>query len=181
VYICPELRLIYLAQPRTASRACSQFLQAQTPLRRTGGHHDMDLAELRFRRRDGWKVVTTVRNHWDIIVSWWHHNPRWFNPPQGTNDFGLYAREFTRSRDNHYVRAHRMYWEFQPEATDIVRYESLWDDLARVTGLPVTDQERQHFIGKSDRKPYREYYDAETREFIGEYYATEIEEYGYTF
>ena len=181
MYVCPEIQVIFLSQPRTASRSCAAFLKAHTPVRTVGGHHDMDIAELRFRKRDGWRVVTAVRNHYDILVSWWHHNPYWFGRQRGIEpSFDRYVRQFTFHAKNKYARPHKMYWRFQPEATHIVRYENLWDDLSAAVGIPAPMSARPA-IGVSNRKPYSEYFDDETRLFIADYYTDEIAEYGYEF
>lgn len=179
MYICPEIQLIYLAQPRTASRSVAQFLQSNTPMRRQGGHHDVDVVELKFRKDDGWRVVTAVRNHFDIIVSWYHHNPNWFSRPKGQETFANFVRDFTTNKNNQYVKPHAMFKTFQELATDIVRYETLWDDLIPVTGLAATS-ERPH-VGASERKPYREYYDEVTRAYVEGYYQREMKKYGYEF
>lgn len=180
MYACAEYRLIYLAQPRTASRACVAFLKQNTRVRTIGSHHDMDIAEVRFRRRDGWRIVTAVRNPWDIIVSWYHHNPYWLDRPQSDWTFPNFVRDFATGRRNPYVRPNRMYGILQPEATDILRYETLWDDLSGVLGIPTPESERPR-VGVSDRKPYREYYDDDTREFVCHQYERDIQDYGYEF
>ena len=180
MYICPEIQVIYLAQPRTASRSCVAFLKANTPVRTVGSHHDMDDAELKFRTNDGWRIVVAVRNHFDILVSWWHHNPNWFSRPKSESGFDYFVRDFTTGKGNQYAKPHAMYGRYQPLATHIMRYENLWDDLSDAVRIPAPLEGRPH-IGPSDRNPYPMYYDDKTRAYVEGYYAKEMEKYGYGF
>jgi len=181
MYVCPEIKLVYLAQPRAASRAIAAFLQSVAVTERVVNHHYIDLDMVERYRADGWRVVTIVRNHFDAIVSWWHHSPYWFNPPKGMNTFDLFVTEFATNRNNEYVVPHRLYWQYQPIATHIVRYENLWSEFSAATGLQPGERERSVYVGQSDRKPYRDYYDAASRKFVEDFYAEELERYGYVF
>jgi hypothetical protein len=180
LYICNELRLIYLAQPRTASRSVSSYLKEHYAVRNHTGHHHLDVRECEWRRADGWQIVTTVRNHFDILVSWWHHNPRWFRPRDPNPTFEVFVWEFARHIRNKFVAPGRMYWKYQPFATEILKFETLWDDLGRVLGTEIPSEERPH-IGPSTRKPYREYYDEPLRRFVEEEWHQEMADYGYEF
>jgi len=185
VYICPNIKVVFLAQPRTASRSCVHFLQSKTEQDRekiTANHHSIDTRSVIAYRENGWRIVTAVRNHYDIIVSFYHHAPHWFSRPREQESFANYASDFATHKANKYAIPHRIFYKYQQYATHIVRYENLWDEFSEAVGLEVTAEDREIFnIGKSDRKPYREYYDEDTRRFIGEWYKTEIEEYGYEF
>jgi len=185
MYLCPEIKVVFLAQPRTASRSCVHFLQARTPMRRhkqSAGHHSIDIGDLKGYRREGYRVVTAVRNHYDLIVSFYHHAPHWFSRPKGEETFTNYVYDFATHEKNQYAEPHALYGKLQPYASHIIRYENLWDEFSAATGLEVTAEDRQAFhMGKSDRKPYREYYDEDTHRFIAGWYKHEMEEYGYSF
>lgn len=190
MYVVPSLKVVYLAQPRTASRACARLLKEEwgcNPLG-AGGHHAYRPKEVERYARVGYRVIVAVRNHFDIIVSWYHHNPRWFDQSRPEMRFWAFAKAFPTHARNTYVRPHQMYWGYQRIATHIIRYENLWDDFEEALGVPIP-RSKVEVIGKSDRKPYRWYYeqtdendnDYGTREFIEQYYAEELERYGYSF
>ena len=181
MYVVPSLKVVYLAQPRTASRACARVLTewGTNPLGR-GGHHAYRPKEVEQYKLAGYRVIACVRNHFDAIVSWYHHNPRWFDKNRPEMRFGHFARAFPTHSLNTYVRPHQMYWGYQRIATHIIHYENLWAEFEAALGVAIP-RTKIEVIGKSDRKPYREYYDTETRAFIEDYYAEELEKYGYSY
>lgn len=185
MYVCEDIRCVYLAQPRTASRSVVHFLQANTVLARDSikaHHHAMDPVLVDRYKREGWKIITAVRNHFDIIVSFYHHAPHWFSRPKQEATFANYVTDFAMRTDiNKYAIDHRLFYKYQPVATHILRYETLWRDLGEATGLN-TEPGRRPLVGVSkDRKPYRDYYDADSRRFVEQWYKAELEEYGYAF
>lgn len=178
MYVCPDIKVIYLAQPRTGSRSIRAFLYRHTTVVHKGNHHYMNEKEVLKGIDAGYKVVTAVRNHFDIIVSWYYHNRNWFGRPKGEETFANYVRDFTKHKNNTYVIPHRMYYKYQPVATHVIKFENLWTEFSEATGMRIVNRQRIH-SGKSERGPYREYYDEETRAFVEDYYRDEMEEYGY--
>lgn len=181
MYVCHSLKIVYFGVPRTASRSVAQFLREEhdaVPIRNKspgGSHHNISFPELRRCREFDYRVIATVRNPWDIIVSWWHHNKDWFG--RDNAEFEKFARRFPIDGRNKYSCEGRMYLRYTREATHIIKYERLRTDLARVIRRPVT----LPTIGVSERRLYSTYYDSDLRDFVAEAFAEEIEQYGYKF
>jgi hypothetical protein len=180
VYVSHKLRIIYMAVPRTASRAVRKFLVEEHRAREVGkkgfgGHHGIDGKVIRQCYDLGYKIICPVRNPWDVIVSWWHHNPRWFG--EANAEFAKFVEWFPKHGKNKYLFEGMLYHFWAQHSTRIIKYEHLRADLARIIRAPVNLE----VIGKSDRKPYADYYDDELREYVAEAFAAEIEEYGYSF
>ena len=181
MYVCHKLKVVYFGVPRTASRSVARFLQEDhkaVPIRNKspgGAHHNIAFPELNRCRELNYRVIATVRNPWDIIVSWWHHNQNWFG--RGNAEFEKFVRRFPMDGRNQYLCEDRMYLRYTREATHVIKYERLKTDLQRVLRVPV----ELPSIGVSDRQLYSRYYNAELRDFVAEAFAEEIEQYRYTF
>jgi hypothetical protein len=136
-----------------------------------------------------------VRNPWDLMVSsyfWWTQKAtRWSVFDEDTrviaemNGFCEFAR-------SHYGAC--MINEFRGDMLDLItdlngrvivdyvaRFERLDDDMLEICrriGVPYRPLPRANF---TERKPYREYYDEETRNLIGWRFQREIALFGYEF
>lgn len=180
MYVCDSLQVIFLAQPRTASRSCAYVLKALTGVDKSelaGGHHALDEEQVKWRKAQGWRVVTAVRNHYDAIVSWYHHNHS-MRVHGEAPPFRDYLFKFPTNKRNKHITEHALYWRYQPVATHIIRYENLWDDFEAAIGVHIPVDERPH-AGQTHHRPYAEYYDDELREFVKSWYGEEMEKYGY--
>ncbi len=181
MYVSHELKIVYFGVPRTGSRAVAQFLKERHKAHavgksvRLGEHHGIDPHTLKRCREFDYRIIATVRNPWDVIVSWWHHNPEWFGKPNA--EFAQFARRFPRHQKNKYLLEDRLFLRYTREATHVIKWERLEKDLARVIRQPV----ELPVLGASDRQPYQTYYDAELRDFIGEAFAEEIAQFKYSF
>lgn len=181
MYVSHKLRCVYMAVPRTASRSVSTWLKEEHAGRginqkaAMGSHHGISMPTLVTCKKMGYKIICPVRNPWDVIVSWWHHNPRWFGADN--EEFAKFVEWFPKHGKNKYLDEGRLYWYWAQHSTRIVRYERLRQDLARILRVPINLPS----IGVSDRRPYHTYYTPELRDYVGEKFAPEIEEYGYSF
>ena len=122
-----------------------------------------------------YRVIACVRNPWDILVSWYHHNKNWFGPK--FTEFPDFIRRFPVDRKNVYLENGRMFEMYTKHASHIIHFESQRQDLARILHVPIP----LPHIGASDRRPYQSYYDESSREFVAERFSYEIERYGYRF
>jgi hypothetical protein len=177
VYVSDQLRLVYLAQPRTASRAVARLLQERfgADLIDCQGspygakHHGADAELCAQYQERGYRVVTAVRNHWDAIVSWWFCNAR-------SPVWPSFIDYWLAGQSQRWAEPHQLYYYLQPMADTIWRYETLRQDMERTIGkrlnLPVA--------GASPRGHYSHYYTPETAELILEHYEEEISLYGYS-
>jgi hypothetical protein len=119
------------------------------------------------------------RNPWDRQVSFYHHRYRREDvaPP-----FASFIKSDSHARINNY----EIYSIGGEVAVDFVgRYERLEDDLKHAlaqVGLKLEEPlpRAKTTFRKSD-KPYRDYYDADTRAIVGDWYRREIKLLDYTF
>ena len=118
------------------------------------------------------------RNPWDRQVSWYHYKTKSKSPR-------LPFAAFNSDRRRGYVENWELYTQDGDIALDFVgRFENLAEDFARVLAaiglagrvtLPLTN------VSKDRGKDYRDYYDAESRALIADWYSREIAHFGYEF
>ena len=119
------------------------------------------------------------RNPWDRQVSFYHHRyRREAEPPP----FARFIKGDARARINNY----EIYSIGGDVAVDFVgRYEKLEEDLKHALGQVGLDLDRPLPRAKTtfrkSAKPYRDYYDSDTREIVGDWYAREIKLLDYAF
>jgi hypothetical protein len=119
------------------------------------------------------------RNPWDRQVSFYHHRYRREKAPPPFLEF---IHSDRRARINNF----QIYSIDGQVAVDYVgRFEHLQEDLAHALAqVGVTyDAELPRAKTTTGRNaaPYRSYYDAETRDIVGRWYAPEIKLLGYAF
>jgi hypothetical protein len=139
----------------------------------TRKHHHArldDLKEMLGYERTGHElVITTVRNHWDAVASWWvlNHKP---------TDFAKFIRTYEHS---FYARGNRLWW-LHPGVDYAMKYETLAYDLEIAlmqVDLPQVVLTRENVTaGKDD---YRTYYNKESYLTVWERFKQEIIFYGY--
>lgn len=175
MYVHPEKDLVYLAHPRTASRATKEAL-GQRGFRMIGAHHSgppqHDLT--------GKKAFCVIRNHWDAICSWYYN---WFN----STDKPLTAkwiRSYTGQNPN-YFRPEGLWWYTWVEPTPVIlRYETLQEDLDHFLENQGIKPIRLPVIGKTKGRPrpgWKTLHTAETVATVYEMWGHEIDRFGYTY
>lgn len=186
MYIHREARVIYLAHPRTASVATATsllhvgFCKLEPP----SDHHSRlwdQGTPVTPENRSQWTVLTTIRNHWDAAVSWAFKR---FKTRGGEPHLWGLAAYHCAFEANHWVQPDRMWWLHADEADVILRYETLEEDLGRALAscgvrMPTLIQ---HNVSRNRRgRSYREFFDDDSRGYIGDRFASEIERFGYAF
>lgn len=134
-----------------------------------------------------WREYTTfavVRNPWDRFVSMWSIG-YWYSPDthlKGVKPANF--KEFLRTLRPHPAEVYNTLHQTQilDEPVDyILRYETLQQDFSGMLKQRDLEDMTLPVALKSERKPYREYYDSETEEQIGRIYAADIRCYKYSF
>lgn len=150
-------------------------------------------------------VLAYVRNPWDWYVSWYHFNlvvrngqdPHFKAISAGSSlDFATIVRKactFSEPPVEGDLYSFCIKFIVGPgldsESTTLGRYESLSDDLERFLGdvgveLPegaMTRIRAKSPIQASDHEPYRQYYDDDLRDLVGESSRMFIDRFGYEF
>jgi len=176
MYLLPERNLVYLAHPRTASIATKRTLGQLGPMEMYQGHHGIDPEKI----PQGATVMTTIRNPWDVFVSWWFKRRANKSP-----FYGLPLAEFIPqlvANNKQYFRGGKMFY-MVPYANVILEYQHLqaqFDITLVKVGYPPRDLVTAN---KSERrKPnWRKYYTPEARDWVADYFAEEIKRFGFKF
>lgn len=160
-------RMVFLAHPRTASRATRDLLIEQFGFHREAQHHQ----HLERHPGCGWTVFTTIRNHYDAWASWYYKSGN------GARMSAALVAKMIEEKSRYWPDPDRL-WSLHSGVADVIlRYETLEADLSEVLGDPVELPR----VGGQNRngREYREIITPSAHAYIGTRYAEEIHEYGY--
>ena len=183
-YVNPEARLAFLAHPRAASHSISRALQDQASFLCVPTHHgDRSVVERAYPESTDWTFFSVVRNDYDALVSWWYKRGKNDGHVFGPTWIEQLEHEIGNGRPQPYpiLAKPGELWIYTDESDAILRCEQLDADLNELLiahGLgPVT----LPWDVKSARngKPYQEYYDDVTRNWVAERYGEELRTWGY--
>lgn len=173
-------RLLYLRTPHTASTAVENAIVRGIPgaVVVVPGHarladFDRGITRLKDGRPvsiGGEVVATTVRNPYDMIVTWWISNTA------KRVLFSEFIRDFNGPKQ---VVGGRIFSRAD-EADIVLRHETLdrdFADMLRLLRLPSVELSRDNVT--PSKKGWRTYYDEESFTIVNERFGCEIEDYGY--
>ncbi len=168
-----EAQMVFLATPHSASRAVAQAL-IDLGGEASAKHHDT-LAEVRAQGLmgdpTGYQVFTTVRHHFDALVTWWFARGR-------GRSFHHFLLLLTTLEGQ--VRDDRLYWKWFDDADVVLRYESLEVQLGDAIEARLGRRPTLRRIGVSHAKrDWREYYDPASRRLVEDVFARELDSLGY--
>jgi len=176
--------IAFVAHPRTGSRSTRDLL-LELGAERAAGHHQVDEVMLRNVLTKGGFGACTVRNMFDVLVSWYYNanfnnqgGP--FQPEPPTFDEYLFT---TIEKPTHRWFMTPIYHYGLPWCSFHVRYENLEADVVEMlkrAGLPNKPLEH---VGKSvARRPdYQSYYGETTRRAVEKRWASDLHLTGYEF
>lgn len=125
-----------------------------------------------------------IRNHWDYLVSWYeYHRKKWeSNGINSFEDFVLNKGFLLHESDPFLGFFHYLCDDTGSIAVDFIgRVENIQQDFNTICNrINVTTQLEQKNKTKN-KKHYSLYYNKETRNFVYEYFAEEIDYFGYKF
>jgi len=181
MYLHKGKKLVYLAHPKTASHATLKALRSigfedEYPIR--GHHANLHPSGLEVRwgaPREEWCAFTTIRNHWDWAVSLSFASP---NP-----QFDLESLKKTL-KPCFYLAENEIFALHSHDADIILQYECIEEDLnwvLEMNGLGPVELEIVRPTVARLARPYQEFYTPDTRSYIAERFADEIERFGYKF
>jgi len=179
MYIIPEKKFAFIANPRTGSKAVRDALLNQAGATLIGGHHTTPDDHLDIEIGPDWTVCATVRNHWDALISWWFKIER---TPNAMTPLAEFLPRFCANNPN-FVRAGRLWWAGTPHVNTFLRYQWLEADLNQAlvkVGLPPVDLPEVIDSHRGGR-PYQIFYKKATARWVGSYFEEEIRELGYKF
>lgn len=178
-------RLIYLETPRTASKATAQALKGQASFKTINAPHGRlrgletrsrwkERVDVPFVRED-WTVFTTVRNPFDILVTWCK---KYEEPVNESGIIHVLNKSSYLSADPPKLYVHR------DDVDGFLRFENIESDLNHVleahglntVDLPVVNQTEAR-IGDH----YSDYYDEDTIEFVRNRFAEQLDTFNYEY
>lgn len=171
--------MIFLAQPRTASRSIADALKKIGFVLHSGHHLSLgdissDITDPIHADND-WFIMSAVRNHYDILPCWLDHRDHYYKLPFGVEFLQALLEEPFFDPDGK-----RLYWKYRDESTHLIRFEDLQANLNKILALRELGPVELPHIGKKEgRKHYSTYHTPETRTFIEDMFCEEMQELGY--
>lgn len=178
MYLIPEKKFCYVANPRTGSKAVRDALLSRGAIL-VGSHHTTPDDHLDIKMGSNWTVCATTRNHWDTMISWYFKIERKERAMTPLADF---LSCFCANNPN-FVRDGRLWWCGEGYVNTYLRYESLQADFDQAlvkAGMAPLDLPRV-VDSKRNGRPYQIFYKRDTVRWVGNYFAAEIKKLGYKF
>lgn len=176
-----DQKIAFLAHPRTASTSTRDALLKigfhDNPLTRPRLSHHTRLSK---KLSPDWIVFTTVRNHYDTIISWYFKDNVWKDQPLNVE----WLDRFLGSEDeiHDWVGGKRLWSMHLPFTTHILRFENIQQDLNDVLALRGLGPAKMQLANVSThrhKQHYTEVFDKKTRRYVYDRFGEEMEELGY--
>lgn len=179
MYIIPEWKFAFLAAPRTGSKAIARALLDHRGAELIGSHHTLPDDHPEIEIDSSWTVCSTIRNHWDAMISWWFKIER---TAKAMTPLAKFLPRFCANNPN-FVQDGQLWNKTLSYSNAVLRYEWLQADfdLALVrAGMAPLDMTK---IVDSTRMatPYQVCYKQATKLWVGKQFAKEIAKCGYKF
>lgn len=162
--------LAYLAAPRTASKATARALMG-IGFERVGEHHNIDAFD-----PVAMSAITTVRNHYDTIASFWELDSTHIRFDRWLPTFLEGSPYITRTDGGP-----RLFGYAALAGVRILRYENLLEDLNDFLVEYGVEKVTLSQVGKKKPKPYQLYYNSRTSVMVSQYFSTELKEFDYKY
>jgi hypothetical protein len=182
MWILPEKKICFLANAKTASLATA-FALNSLGFKHFGDQHCIPAASgwPQWREIDNtWTIFSTVRNHYDVLVSWYFHNTR---APEASKYFGRpFERFLYEWVDSEWFRDGQMYWKRASLCDRILRYETLQTDFSALLyscNLPATKIELHNVSKNRKGRHWQEFYTDKSLQFVAGIFGEEMKLYGY--
>ena len=178
-----QLKLIYLAVPRTASRTITHALFMGLPGCVKYGHHRMHIPE-EYSQSD-YFIFASVRNPYERMVSHYLHRNRHHVKSVGHWTFCEYIEQLSRNRLHWWGLAAdppAVSWLESTGCSHVMRFESLTSDWA---ALPVwknvhkIPKLRKRNSSSRAERDWRHFYTRELAHVVFEHQRADFEIYGY--
>ncbi len=188
-----DKRLCFLANPKTASSAMAHTLhtlgfqtiggQHCTPPQSCWRHWPVVKTQLNNPAKQiekPWTIFCVVRNHFDVMVSWWYHNTQ----NAGAKFFGHSFEQFLYAwvHEPKWFKDGQMYWERNPYCNLVLRHETLqadFDKLLTSHGLPATKLQVHNVSKRRKGKCYSAFYSEKSIKFMYDTFGAEMISLGY--
>jgi len=167
MYVHEEKGLCFIAHPRTASTATGQVLLS-LGFNQVINHHGFKPGLI----PKHWDVFSTVRDPFDVLVSWYWKSRR-------EQDFKDWLPVFIRDSNEYLDRG---LFFGAPYCQYRMHYETLQEDFNWVLvthGFPPTEIPRRNVSERRDGRSLADYYDSKLTNLIQDHFGKEIRQNGY--
>jgi len=172
-------KLAFIAHPKTASSSTRNALR-ELGVKKFGTHHEVKEKWCTPVLEAGGKVACTVRNPYDLMVSWYFHYMK--RRGDETRESFKEWMPVQLSNPNHYIREGLFFgtkW-----CNVVMRFETLqqdFDALLSSVGMTPTTLEPFNVSHNRESRPYQEMYDDQLKSLVKYHFGAELAEHGYTF
>ena len=190
--IYPDLNIVYLHTPKTGGWSLTSMLNGVSdPIHDRDGLIEYSInyqhafyEELKkYYDINGYKIISTVRNPWDRVVSLYHH---YFKHRKKQSRFINGFPDFVRKMlnddlidfDSDFKRPSH-HWA--KNADIVVRLEEYDSGVMEVFDYIGRDVKVRHENVSKSRRDYHSYFDGELVSMVGEYYIEDVDNYGYSY
>jgi hypothetical protein len=176
MYVLSDHNLGFIAHPKTASTATQRVLRGLGAAQYDNHHGIKDHICQRILDTGG-LIMSTIRNPFDLMVSWYFHYKQRTEPPS----FKEWLPQ-QLANPNDYIRKGLFYG--LPWTNRVLRFENLQDDFNAVlseVALESVTIAPFNVSHKRDGKPYQEMYDFELIHLVQHHFGDVIAEHGYSF
>jgi len=191
MYVSDSYRFIFVRPAKAASTSILSYLDSVVPdliLRSHSWAYDSQhiplwyvIDKMRPRKKKYFKF-SVIRNPFDRAVSIWKYTRQNFEDPGAAGGTLLEFMNYLHSgKCLFHESKYQNLFDFTKGCDFVIRMENLQEDFNVVCdkiGIPPHQLPSKN---KTQRKHYTEYYDDETRELVAQYYAKDIERFGYEF
>ena len=165
----------FIAHPRTGSRSVRDALRSLGAIDCSGHHHADPGAIACLKQLDDGIVACVTRNIFDIFPSWWAHERKL---DVRTPNFKPFVQHRLTLRGDHQWFGKRLYHYGLEYSDFVIRYETMQEDFDALMDKAGHPRVALPHVGKTDRRPYREYYDPELRAAVEHRYAEDLRRTG---
>lgn len=170
-----DKRIAFILPPKTGTRSIEHVIRGQLHAVKRGTRHSIDKSVIDAAD----VVVASIRNPFDVIVSWYHFHGAGEKVQRGFEDWLEYIWADPQNRVRHLEYSTLPYAE---HATEYIRYEEgLAEQLNQFLvrhGYPKC--EVPHTGKCESRQPWPEYYTPEIQQRVLDRYGQDFKRYGYT-
>ena len=171
-----------ICHPKTGSQSMQKCLRSEFNARVVRGMHAFDQTECERIIGEGGIVACTVRNPWDLLLSWYYyseHGPKYNTPAAKIIPFNEWLPRVLAA-GNGWIEKGLFYGAEQ--CNRILRFEhnlgAQLNNCLHDCGIPMV--ELPH-LAKTDHTHYRDYYNTESAVKLALYAFDEITEWGYSY
>jgi len=147
-----------------------------------GTHHEVNVVKAQNILDNGGTVVSTVRNMYDVLVSWFHRAHR-SDPPTNFVQVEKFSNWLDKVLEGGHQYLDQDPYHFGYDASNfVIPYEQIDDMFGELCRLEDIDVAKLPNIGASIRyRDYRRYYTDTTRQMVEDRWGREQEQLGYSF